>query len=355
MKYIFLFSCLLGLSLTLNAQKFTGQWKGGFGDKSEDVYGWGGTECDYVLELKVNGSRVSGYSYTYFSDAGQKYYTICKIVGTLNYSKKTVEIRETERTKTNVPHNITNCFQVHKLSYRKEGADEILEGSWIPAPNQNGNCGFGYTKLVRRSLVKSYPRFSSTASNKRPTSKTTKAIAKTKAPVKKPVTAAVKKPTPPTKPAVVAKPSEPVVVIKRNDSNQKGLEPNKNIVISPKIKPDFVFEKRSNSLLKTLLVESSSIQVKLYDNGEIDGDSVSVFYNNELILSHKKLTDQAISFTLPIADNDEVNELVMYAENLGKYPPNTALMIVTDGVNRYEVRISSDLQKSGSIRFVKKK
>ena len=52
--------------------------------------------------------------------------------------------------------------------------------------------------------------------------------------------------------------------------------------------------------------------------------------------------------------HQDVNELIMYADNLGEIPPNTALMIVTDGDNRYEVRITSDLQKSGTIRFVRK-
>ena len=42
----------------------------------------------------------------------------------------------------------------------------------------------------------------------------------------------------------------------------------------------------------------------------------------------------------------------MYAENLGSIPPNTAVMIVTDGGKRYEVLIASDLKKSGVIRFV---
>ena len=53
-------------------------------------------------------------------------------------------------------------------------------------------------------------------------------------------------------------------------------------------------------------------------------------------------------------DKKDVNELVMYAENLGSIPPNTALMVVTDGSNRYEVRIASDLEKSGVIRFIHK-
>ena len=53
-------------------------------------------------------------------------------------------------------------------------------------------------------------------------------------------------------------------------------------------------------------------------------------------------------------DKKDVNELVMYADNLGSIPPNTALMVVTDGDSRYEVRISSDLQRSGVIRFIHK-
>ena len=58
---------------------------------------------------------------------------------------------------------------------------------------------------------------------------------------------------------------------------------------------------------------------------------------------------------LDIDEDEQMNELVMYAENLGSIPPNTALMIVTDGTKRYEVRITSDLEKSGVINFVHKK
>ncbi len=44
----------------------------------------------------------------------------------------------------------------------------------------------------------------------------------------------------------------------------------------------------------------------------------------------------------------------MYAENLGEIPPNTALMVITDGDSRYEVNVSSDLQNSGSVHFIHK-
>ncbi len=350
MKTVLLIGYILLFSGFANAQEFTGQWKGGFGDRSSAAAGWGGNDCDYVLEINVKGNDITGYSYTYFSDAGQKYYTICKLVGTVNRKSKTVVVRETERTKTNVPVNITNCFQVHTLTYSKEGEDEILDGKWAPAPNQMSNCGFGVTRLTRRSLVKSYPRFSSTASNKKPVAKKTTVLAKQKTVANKPTTIAAAK-----KPVITGLPEKPTVVLKRNEGNQPVIEnPNKT---EPSIinKSSFAFEKRSSSLIKTLEVINNTVKVMLYDNGEIDGDSVSVFYNNELLASHERLSEKAITFTLNVPDDGKVNELVMYAENLGRYPPNTALMVVTDGTNRYEVRITSDFKKSGTIRFIKKK
>ena len=47
------------------------------------------------------------------------------------------------------------------------------------------------------------------------------------------------------------------------------------------------FEKRSKFVLKYIQIEKDTFTVQLYDNGEIDGDSVSVFYNNSLLVSHK--------------------------------------------------------------------
>ena len=63
------------------------------------------------------------------------------------------------------------------------------------------------------------------------------------------------------------------------------------------------------------------------------------------------LSTKPISLTLALNENVKENIITMYADNLGSIPPNTALMIVTDGDKRYEVRISSDTEKSGSVIF----
>ena len=114
------------------------------------------------------------------------------------------------------------------------------------------------------------------------------------------------------------------------------------------------FDKRNNNLIKTIEVENAVVKVDLYDNGEIDGDSISLFYNGKLLISHKRLSEKPITLNIKVDKDNSMNELVMYAENLGTIPPNTALMVVTDGSKRYEVRITSDLRKSGTIHFALK-
>jgi hypothetical protein len=115
------------------------------------------------------------------------------------------------------------------------------------------------------------------------------------------------------------------------------------------------YTKRENVIINEIEVESDSIQVDVYDNGEIDGDIISVFYNKQLILNNQKLTHKSIHIGLKLDPNLANNEISMFAENLGLIPPNTALMVIIDGKNRHEVRVSSNLEKNATIRIRKKK
>ena len=114
------------------------------------------------------------------------------------------------------------------------------------------------------------------------------------------------------------------------------------------------FKKRKQILGKELEVVSDSVRLSFYDNAEVDGDSISVFLNNKLILAHQELTSQAFNVYVQLDSTKEVNEVSMFAENLGKYPPNTALMVVNDGSNRYEVFLSSDFKGNATVRFKRK-
>lgn len=355
----------IGIILTLgvSAQNFNGQWKGQFTDNSTSFVGWGGERCDYVLEIECKGKVVTGYSYTYFNDGGKRYYTICRLAGKIDRVSKLIEVTEVERTKTNVPNNIRNCFQIHRLTYFQQGGEQTLEGSWIPAPNQEGDCGYGTTSLSRRVLQKNAALFNTTkAKVNKPVVKSPPVVNNNGLKNKKtvPPPAVNKNVVPPVVKNIprIITPSPPPVVTNKTTVDEapqkKDFPPVVKAEVPEKKNTDLNFEKRNSNLIKTIEVDSGSFRVDLYDNGAIDGDSISLFFNGKLLLSHKRLSDKAITLTLKIDEQRQMNELVMYAENLGEIPPNTALMVVTDGDNRYEVRISSDLQQSGVIRFVHK-
>lgn len=115
------------------------------------------------------------------------------------------------------------------------------------------------------------------------------------------------------------------------------------------------YTKRENVVVNEIEVNSDSLRVDVYDNGEIDGDIISVFYNQQLILFNQKLTHKSIHINLVLDSTKEYNEITMFAENLGLIPPNTALMVITDGKNKYDIRLSSNMEKNAAIRIRKKK
>lgn len=115
------------------------------------------------------------------------------------------------------------------------------------------------------------------------------------------------------------------------------------------------YKKRENVVQQEIEVSTDSLSVDFYDNGEIDGDSISVFFNDKLLASNQYLSTKSIHLNIGLDTTKEVNELTMFADNLGRIPPNTALMIVSDGRKRYEVRLSSNLEKNATLRIKRKK
>jgi hypothetical protein len=115
------------------------------------------------------------------------------------------------------------------------------------------------------------------------------------------------------------------------------------------------YKEREKVVQNEIEVASDSLQVDLYDNGEIDGDSISVFFNDQLLGANLKLSTKSVHLNLKLDSTKEFNQLSMFANNLGSIPPNTALMLVYDGKKRYEIRLSSSLEKTATIQIKRKK
>lgn len=130
-----------------------------------------------------------------------------------------------------------------------------------------------------------------------------------------------------------------------------------SITISePEIKPAPVnisihepIRTRENLVVKKIDAPKGQLLIELYDNGEIDGDTVSIYHNNQLIISRAGLSEKPITFYIGVDGIYNHHELIMVAENLGSIPPNTSLMIVTTKDKRYEIFISSTEQKNAKL------
>jgi hypothetical protein len=110
-----------------------------------------------------------------------------------------------------------------------------------------------------------------------------------------------------------------------------------------------ILKQRANPLIKQIETSEGLILLDLYDNGEIDDDTVSIYHNNKLIISGQRLSQKPISFQIRIDKNQPHHELVMVANNLGSIPPNTSVMIVTAKDKRYQVFITATDQQNAKV------
>ena len=116
-----------------------------------------------------------------------------------------------------------------------------------------------------------------------------------------------------------------------------------------------ILKTRENALVKRVETEAGEIKMEIYDNGQIDGDSVTIYHNNTLVKSHMRLSQKPITVTITVDPSQPHHEIIMVADNLGTIPPNTSVMIITTATNRYELFISSSEQKNAKVVFDLKK
>lgn len=137
------------------------------------------------------------------------------------------------------------------------------------------------------------------------------------------------------------------------------IQVNRMLDFTPRVNTGLVGEMTKRIPRKPLLLYSTSdsVRIDLYDNGVFDGDTVSVIYNKQLV-SYKQLllTNKPVTFYVKLKAEPAQNEMILFAENLGLTPPNSALMVITDGdKKRTEVNVTSDLEHNTVIYFIKVK
>jgi len=336
-------------SLTSFSQDITGIWKGYFISDDGQHY-----RLEFQVKQNAKGEvSVSGVSYSWQDDI--KFYGKATMTGSFIKTSKNFRIKEIKTVEVKSASGFGTCIMNYNLVYSRSGKEEFLEGTYLGKqevkgrinPYEWGDCGGGTVSLRRVATSDFYiePFLRKRTLETTPPAKDT--VVKRVAPpinrrppltVRKDTTRKVTKPP-------VARTTQPA----RIDS-AKSTPPVTKITNKPVVSVPAVLKERTNELMKSLVVNDEAVTVRLYDNGEIDDDTISIYYDKKLLLSNKRLSGTPITVKLNIEDN-EIHELVMVAENLGRIPPNTSLMIVDSGEQRFDVRITSTEQKNALVRF----
>jgi hypothetical protein len=152
---------------------------------------------------------------------------------------------------------------------------------------------------------------------------------------------------------------EPTAQTKKSNTGIEKPVPSNQQVTAPVFLPPAMqtneerFTSRTKILQNVIPIKGDSIELRFYDNAEIDGDSIAVFLNGRLLKEHILLAEEAYIMKIAVTDLQSDNELVMVAENLGTIPPNTSLMVAIVEDKRYEAHLQSTEGSSALVRLVK--
>ena len=303
-------SIIFTLSIqSMHAQKHvTGSWYG-----RADVMAAGATS-NYLTEfiLQQKGNEIEGIFGYYFKDSYQSFF----IRGTYNPKTRLINIRNIPllfygsptRTGIECPMHFRGTLMVSKVS-------STIKGNFYTEPKYKYTC----PELRVNMTMDAAGNPDSTLNN---------AIASKK----------------------LWQPQEEDVVI--SGSSAPAIQ-----VVAPQANPNQQlideFTRRSTIYEKEIVVYDDSILVSFYDNGDIDDDTISVFLNKKPILIRRGLTARALNIYIGLDSTSELHELSMFADNMGKFPPNTALMVISDSQKRYELYLSASLKQNASVRLRK--
>ncbi len=361
-----LFLLLLLPALQISAQDLTGVWRGTFySTKLESLFG---SDNKYEVQIDNAGRACKGVTYSYQNTT---FYGKASLVGMWQPSTKNLIFQEDKLLDYKMQGNDDGVYMFTcYLEYHKEGKKEILEGDYSSVHHKTGKDG-GSGKIYLERVVNSDFKKEDfiIKKEKEKVKELEKEEIKKPAPIitkpdsakksntntpQKPKQVIAKAPAPKLKAPVVVAPKKILVPPAVKEEPAKDIVKSEPIKKPETVKPadlPRVLKERKNELVQTILTPGPDITIELYDNGEIDGDTISVFQNGKLITSRHGLSTNPISLKLRIDEDNPEQEIAMVAENLGTIPPNTALMIIKTGGNRYDLRISSSEQKNSVVKF----
>ena len=126
-------------------------------------------------------------------------------------------------------------------------------------------------------------------------------------------------------------------------------------VTSPRGAYDMKLQKRGFNVAKFITVNEDSIYIKIYSNGIVDGDSISVYLDSDAVVENLKLSKKPFETALRITEVEGGSTLIFYAENLGSKSPNTSQLEIRHGNKVEKILINCDLKNNAVIMITYEK
>lgn len=288
----------------------------------------------YELALSEYRGKITGYSYTTFVRNDSLFYGVKRVKATRKNGQLVVE--DDKMIVNNFPESpAKGVHQTNYIQLTDEDTLRTANGTWktnrtkiyyalsggVEMKLENDSTHSALIAQLKELNIISQPKYAD-------------AIVSTKAKENQ-----VK--------SEIEKPKKETVKTTTAESRPTNVPAAKDEVVS------IPYTQRKTRPLQTIELSADSLQLSFYDNGVIDGDSISVYVNGENIISNNKLTATATKKTIRLP-NIETIEIILVAENLGTIPPNTGLLVVKDGDKTYQVNFSADLQTNAAILFKRK-
>lgn len=139
----------------------------------------------------------------------------------------------------------------------------------------------------------------------------------------------------------------------KTDTTFAELERKTDSIITEKKNKIKEVAKRKVISSKEWTVRREKITLQVWDNNKEDGDIISLKFNDTWILNSFHLRKEKYTIQLELKQKD--NQLLLFAENLGSIPPNTAAISIDDNEHVRTFMLNSDMIKSESVKIILQK
>ena len=113
--------------------------------------------------------------------------------------------------------------------------------------------------------------------------------------------------------------------------------------------PDIDEEKVEVKVSQEVAVKTRKVKIRVKDYNKIDGDVISLKFGDKWVLTEYKLGKDPHEIEVTLTGF--ATKLVMFANNVGAVPPNTASITIDDGVEVQVIKLKSDLESSEAIEL----